>query len=274
MQPGEGEGGAPAQILLAGILNVTPDSFSDGGRFDALDDAVARGLELRAAGADWVDVGGESTRPGAAPVSADEELARVTPVVAALAAAGVPVSIDTRKPAVARAALTAGASVVNDVGGLTAPGMIEAIAAAGAGAVIMHMRGVPATMQRDTRCDDVVAYISAFLAERLAAARAGGIREIWLDPGIGFGKSAAQNVEILRRLPDLARLGAPIYVGASRKRFIGALTGVSSPMNRLGGSLGAAAAAASGGASVLRVHDVAATRHMLDVLLPCTPRLR
>jgi len=259
-------------VRIAGILNVTPDSFSDGARYPGVDAAVARGLQLWSEGADWVDVGGESTRPGAEPVPPAEERRRVVPVVAALAEAGAPVSIDTRRPEVAEAALAAGARVVNDVGGLSAPGMIEVVAEAGAGAVIMHMRGLPATMQRDTRYEDVVAAVSGFLAERLSAARAGGIREIWLDPGLGFGKSAEQNMALLRRLPALARLGAPLYVGASRKRFIGHITGVERPADRLGGSLGAAAAAAVAGAAVVRVHDVAATRHMLDVLLHCLPR--
>lgn len=252
---------------LVGILNVTPDSFSDGGHHLALDAAVSAGLRLRDEGAAWVDVGGESTRPGAPEVSADEECRRVLPVVAALVAAGVPVSIDTRKTAVARAALAAGAQVVNDVGGLRAPGMAEAVAAAGAGAVIMHMRGTPEDMQSRVAYDDVVADVRDFLGQRLQVARDAGITQVWLDPGIGFAKTVAQNLVLLRRLGELQDLGAPLYVGASRKSFIGAVTGARDPLDRLGGSIGAAVAAAGHGAAVLRVHDVAATRQALEVII-------
>lgn len=256
---------------LAGILNVTPDSFSDGGRFAAAEAAVERGLALVDEGAHWVDVGGESTRPGADPVAPAEEIRRVVPVVAALAERGVRVSIDTRRPEVAREALAAGAVVVNDVAGLTAPGMIEAVADAGAGAVVMHMRGTPQTMQRDTRYVDVVDEVRAFLDRQLAAARAAGIRELWADPGIGFGKSGDQCAELVRRLPELGGLDVPLYVGASRKSFLGRITGVAEAAERLPESLGVAAAAALSGAAVLRVHDVAATRRMLAVLTRCLP---
>jgi len=256
-----------AALRLVGILNVTPDSFSDGGLHASLEAAIARGLQLWEQGASWVDVGGESTRPGAAEVGVAEELARTVPVVEALVARGVQVSIDTRKAAVARAALAAGAVVVNDVGGLRAPGMVEAVAEAGAGAVIMHMRGTPEDMQQRLDYEDVVADVRDFLAGRLAVARDAGISPVWLDPGIGFAKSAEDNVVLLRRLGELLDLGAPLYVGASRKSFIGAITGVADPLDRLGGSLGAALAAARSGASVLRVHDVADTRHALEVMI-------
>ena len=257
--------------LLAGILNVTPDSFSDGGRFAATEAAVARGLAMQAAGAHWVDVGGESTRPGADPVPPAEEIRRVVPVVAALAEAGVRVSIDTRRAEVAREALAAGAVVVNDVAGLTAPGMVEVVAEAGAGAVVMHMRGDPRTMQRDTRYGDVVDEVRVFLAERIERAREAGITELWADPGIGFGKSGDQCAELVRRLPELGSLGVPLYVGASRKSFLGRITGVTEAAARLPESLGVAAAAALAGAAVLRVHDVGETRRMLAVLTRCLP---
>jgi dihydropteroate synthase len=254
-------------VRLVGILNVTPDSFSDGGRFLGVEAAVAQGIRMAGEGACWVDVGGESTRPGAPSIPAAEEIRRVMPVVERLVAAGIPVSIDTRKTLVAQAALSAGAEVVNDVGGLRAPGMMAAVAQAGAGAVIMHMRGSPADMQQRVSYDDVVEDVAAFLAERLAAARAAGISRLWLDPGIGFAKTVRQNLVLLRRLGELRRLGAPLYVGASRKSFIGAVTGVEDPLDRLGGSIGAALAAAKSGASVLRVHDVAATRQALAVMI-------
>ncbi len=260
------------QVKLVGILNVTPDSFSDGGCDRSPGEAIARGLALSEAGADWVDVGGESTRPGSMGVSLAEELSRVIPVVAGLAEKGVAVSIDTSRVEVARQALAAGAQVVNDVRALQAPGMVETVAQAGAGAVLMHMRGTPGTMQDSTRYEDVVGEVLHFLDTRLAVARQAGIAPVWVDPGIGFGKTTAQNLALLRELPRLAALGAPIYVGASRKRFIGDVTGVARPDARLGGSLGAAAAAAVGGAAVIRVHDVAETRRMLDVYLACAGR--
>lgn len=250
------------RVKIAGILNITPDSFSDGGLFSGAGGcaaAVARGVELHRQGADWVDVGGESTRPGAEPVSVQEQCRRVLPVVAGLVGKGIPVSIDTTQTEVARLALAAGAVVVNDVNGLQAPGMLEAIAEAGAGAVIMHRRGTPKTMQSNTDYNDLLEEVCAFLATRLAAAQAVGIRGVWLDPGIGFGKSVAQNCALIASVPRLAALGAPVYIGASRKSFIGALTGESSPSARVAGSLGAAIAACQAGAQVLRVHDVAET---------------
>ena len=255
-----------------GVLNVTPDSFSDGGLAvtadGSPDHAVALGLALCAAGADCVDVGGESTRPGADPVAVDEELARVIPVVAGLAAEGVVVSVDTRHALVASEALAAGASLVNDVGGLAPDtGMLAAIASAGAGYVIMHLRGEPRTMQDDPRFDDVVAEVEAELvAARDRALRAGiAVDAVALDPGIGFGKTLEHNLALLAAVPRLARLGAPLLVGTSRKSFIGHLTGVATPAERLAGSLSSAVLAARDGARILRVHDVAATVQALAV---------
>lgn len=265
---------SPSRPELAGILNVTPDSFSDGGRFydpANTDVAVARALRMVEEGATWIDVGGESTRPGADPVPVQEELRRVLPVVEALAARGLRVSIDTRKPEVARAALAAGAEVVNDVGGFALIGMIEAVAQADAGAVVMHMRGQPATMQRDTRYDDLTSEVRATLAERINHLKAAGVRRIWADPGIGFGKSPAGSAELLRRLCEFHDLGVPLYVGASRKSFIGALANERSPDRRLPGSLAAAAASVLGGVDVLRVHDVAETAQFLAVFGACRP---
>jgi len=262
--------GGSGRVEIAGILNVTPDSFSDGGNHFEVEVAIARGLEMAEAGANWIDVGGESTRPGSDGVEWEEELRRVLPVVAALSERGLAVSIDTSKPEVAREALKAGASVVNDVRALSAPGMVEVVATAGAGAVLMHMRGTPRTMQVHVEYEDVVQEVARFLEERLVVARTAGISPIWIDPGIGFGKTTDQNVELLRRLPEFGVLGVPVYVGASRKRFVGDLTEVEKASERLMGSLGAAAAAVRGGASVVRVHDVAETRRMLDVYLACS----
>jgi dihydropteroate synthase len=255
-----------------GVLNVTPDSFSDGGLALAADGspdrAVSLGLTLVAAGADCVDVGGESTRPGAAPVAVDDELARVVPVVERLAAEGVVVSVDTRHTAVARAALAVGASIVNDVGALTPDdGMLDAVAAAGAGYVIMHLRGEPRTMQDDPRFTDVIAEVEADLARARTRALAAGVaaEAVALDPGIGFGKTLEHNLALLAAVPRLARAGAPLLVGTSRKSFIGHLTGVAAPAERLAGSLASAVLAARDGARILRVHDVAATVEALAV---------
>jgi len=258
--------------VVMGVLNVTPDSFSDGGAvFDAAHDpgaAIARGLALVAQGADVVDVGGESTRPGATPVDVDEETARVIPVVAALAGAGVTVSIDTRHTAVARAALAAGAAIVNDVGGLAPDvGMLDAVREAGAAYVIMHLRGEPRTMQDAPHFDDVVSEVAAELTAAVARARAAGIAadQLAIDPGIGFGKTFADNVAILAALPRLTAGGLPVLVGTSRKAFLGHLTGVDAPSERLAGSLASAVLAARDGARILRVHDVAATVQALAV---------
>ncbi len=259
--------------VVMGVLNVTPDSFSDGGL--ALTDdgtpdrALAVGRALVAAGADCIDVGGESTRPGAEPVPVDEELARVVPVVAGLAADGIVVSVDTRHAAVARAALAAGASLVNDVGGLAPDaGMLDAVASAGAGYVLMHLRGEPRTMQDDPRFDDVVAEVEGELLAARAAATDAGIdpAAIALDPGIGFGKTLPHNLALLAAVPRLAALGSPLLVGTSRKSFLGHLTGVDEPAQRLAGSLASAVLAVRDGARIVRVHDVAATVEALAVV--------
>jgi dihydropteroate synthase len=240
--------------LVMGVLNVTPDSFSDGGRWFDRDAAIAHGVEMIAEGADVVDVGGESTRPGAEPVDEAEELRRVVPVVEALASR-VRVSVDTRKRGVAEAALAAGATLVNDV----TASLFDVAAAAGAGWVAMHMRGDPRTMQDDPRYDDVVAEVRDFLVERATAARETGVDEVWIDPGIGFGKNVDHNLALLAHLRTLVETGFPVLVGASRKRFLGVLTGVDDPADRLEGSLAAATWAMSAGAAMVRVHDVRAT---------------
>jgi dihydropteroate synthase len=241
-----------------GVVNVTPDSFSDGGLYLDPAAAIAHGEELAAQGAAILDIGGESTRPGAAPVAADEELRRVEPVIAALAGAAETISVDTSKATVAAAALDAGASIVNDVTALRGdPEMAALVADRGAGLVLMHMAGDPRTMQVNPQYGDVVAEVRDFLAARLEAAVAAGIDEsrIWLDPGIGFGKTVGHNLELIRGIPELARLGRPILLGTSRKSFIGRLDG-SPPDDRLGGTIATSILAAQAGAAVLRVHDV------------------
>jgi dihydropteroate synthase len=252
---------------LMGVVNVTPDSFSDGGLFLDPEAAIAHGHELVEQGAAILDIGGESTRPGAEPVEEAVELARVLPVIEGLAEAGAAISVDTSKAAVAAAALDAGAEIVNDVTALRGDPEMGAICAKrGATVVLMHMAGTPRTMQESPAYDDVVAEVRAFLTERLEAAIAAGIAEerIWLDPGIGFGKTAEHNMELLRRLGELADLGRPLLVGASRKSFIGKVDG-SSPGERLGGTIAASVLAAAEGAEVLRVHDVAEARQALAV---------
>jgi dihydropteroate synthase len=240
--------------LVMGVLNVTPDSFSDGGMWFDRDAAIARGLEMVAEGADVVDVGGESTRPGADPVDQAEEIRRVVPVVESLAPR-VRVSVDTRKPGVAQAALAAGATLLNDV----SASLFDVAAAAGAGWVAMHMRGEPRTMQDDPQYADVVAEVRDFLVERGERARAAGVGEVWIDPGIGFGKTIDHNLTLLAELRSLTATGFPVLVGASRKRFVGVLTGVEDPADRLEGSLAAAVWAMGEGAAMVRVHDVKAT---------------
>jgi dihydropteroate synthase len=251
-----------------GVLNVTPDSFSDGGLYLEPDAAVARAREMVGEGADLIDVGGESTRPGAAPVGVDEELRRVVPVLERLGdGQGVRISIDTSKARVANAAIAVGASFVNDVTALRGdPAMAGTVAAGGAELCLVHMLGEPRTMQEDPRYDDVVSDVKGFLEERLAFAVDEGIAEerTWLDPGIGFGKTLEHNLELLRRLDELVAIGRPLVVGVSRKRFIGALTDRAED-ERLAGSLAAAVIAAVRGASMVRVHDVAATRDALAV---------
>jgi dihydropteroate synthase len=247
--------------FLMGVVNVTPDSFSDGGRFAEPGAAVAQALRLAEEGADLVDVGGESTRPGARPVPADEEARRVVPVVEALRARGfpLPISVDTSKGAVARAALAAGADLVNDVTAVGDPELGRAAAEAGAAVVLMHTRGTPADMQSWARYGDVAAEIAAELEAALARAAAAGIarERTILDPGIGFAKTAEQSVEALARIGELRRLGRPLLVGPSRKSFIGKLTGAPAG-DRLPGTLAAVTACVLAGVEILRVHDVAA----------------
>ncbi|HYD99325.1 MAG TPA: dihydropteroate synthase, partial [Alphaproteobacteria bacterium] len=248
--------------LVMGIVNVTPDSFSDGGDFADPARAIAHGRALRAAGADILDIGGESTRPGAAPVPVEQEIARVVPVVRALAAEGAVVSIDTRRAATMRAALAAGARILNDVTALAGdPDSLGVAAASGAPVVLMHMQGEPRTMQADPRYDDVAFDIHDHLTARIAACAAAGIprARIVVDPGIGFGKTGAHNVDLLRQLTLLHGLGCPVMVGVSRKRFLAGLSRQEPPKERLAGSLAAALAALDQGCQILRVHDVAET---------------
>ncbi len=250
--------------LVMGVLNVTPDSFSDGGRFSGPADAIVAGLRLAAEGASIVDVGGESTRPGAAPVEVDEELHRVLPVVTALAERGIRVSIDTRHAQVAEAAVAAGATVVNDVS--ASEDLMAAAAAGGAGYVAMHARGEPATMQVDPRYDDVVGEVHGFLAVAAARARQAGCRQVWVDPGIGFGKTVEHNLALLAALPELVEAGHPVVVGASRKGFLGALTGGAPVDDRLEASVAVAAWAFHCGVDVVRAHDVAETVQALRLV--------
>lgn len=254
--------------LLMGIVNVTPDSFSDGGLYLDPEAAIRRGQALAAEGADILDVGGESTRPGAAAVDAREELARIVPVIEGLRSSGPRVSVDTSKAAVAERALAAGATIVNDVTALGDPAMGAVCAAAGAGLILMHMKGTPRTMQENPTYDDVVGEVRGFLGERVARAVKAGVAEasVWIDPGIGFGKTLEHNLELIRRLDELRELGRPIVLGASRKSFIGTITGRPAARERLGGSIAAGVLAAANGADVLRVHDVGATREALAVL--------
>lgn len=256
------------RTAVMGILNVTPDSFYDGGRRLKAEKAVADAMAMVEAGADIIDIGGESTRPGASPVSLDEELARVLPVIRSLRRlTQVPVSIDTYKAGVAEAALAEGADIVNDVSALTFDaGMAGLVAAEKVPVVLMHMQGTPRTMQVDPRYDDVVAEVRDFLARRVGFAVQRGIErdKIIIDPGIGFGKTLEHNLTLLRELPALARLGAPLLVGVSRKGFIGKLLGTAAE-DRLEGSLAAVVVAVLGGAHVVRVHDVKATRDAVRV---------
>ena len=254
--------------LVMGIVNVTPDSFSDGGRYADPTAAVAHGRAMIEEGAAIIDVGGESTRPGAESVTAAAELGRVLPVLAELARdADVPLSIDTRHAEVARACVEAGATIINDVSGFRDAAMVELATACDAGVIVMHMLGEPGTMQDAPHYDDVVAEISGYLAAQAAALEAAGVARdrIALDPGIGFGKTAAHNLELLRRLDDVAARGYPVVAGASRKRFIGEVTGETVPARRFGGSVAAALWAVGHGAAVVRVHDVAGTVQALRV---------
>ena len=252
-----------------GIVNVTPDSFYDGGRYGSVEAVLAYARRLIAEGADLIDIGGESTRPGAAPVSAEEESARVLPVVTALRAeTDLPISIDTTKAAVAAAALAAGADLVNDVSAARFdPAMLPLAAECRAGIVLMHMQGTPATMQEAPKYGNVVREVAAFLAERAAAARAAGVaaHRILVDPGIGFGKRAEHNLALLAHLDALVALGFPVLVGPSRKAFLGVLTG-DPPEGRLAASLAAVVLAVARGACAVRVHDVAEARRALAVV--------
>ncbi len=253
--------------IVIGVVNVTPDSFSDGGEWLDARAAIAHGRELIAQGAAILDVGGESTRPGAEPVAEAEELRRVLPVLKGLAGAGARLSIDTSKAAVAAAAIDAGATIVNDVTALRGdPAMAALVAGRGCDVCLMHMLGEPRTMQRHPVYDDVVADVKAFLAARLEFAVAQGIAEhrVWLDPGIGFGKTVDHNLELLRRLGELAELGRPLVVGTSRKSFLGTITG-RGPQERVAGTIATNVLALAAGASIFRVHDVAEARDALAV---------
>ena len=252
----------PGRVLVMGILNITPDSFSDGGRYLEPAAAIARAHELTAAGADILDLGAESTRPGSLPVAAEEQLRRLMPVVEALAGSGACLSIDTGSAQVASAALAGGAHIVNDVTALGDPAMAGVVAAAGAGLVLMHMQGSPATMQYAPHYDDVVREVREFLGARMAIAVAAGVaREcVALDPGIGFGKSIEHSLRLIARLDELAVLGRPVLLGASRKSFLGRLIGEAAPDQRLEAGLAAASIGAFLCARIIRTHDVAATR--------------
>jgi dihydropteroate synthase len=255
-------------VLIVGVLNLTPDSFSDGGRFSSVEHAVEAGVQMAEQGAHWIDVGGESTRPGAVPVAEPEEIDRVVPTIKALCSrlgGRVRISIDTYKADTARAALAAGATVVNDIsGGLLDPPILGVAAQAGATMVLGHLRGRPATMMSEVHFDDVVAEVARELGQRIAAARASGCSDVWADPGIGFGKTGQHNLRLLAELAVLRRdLGVPVMVGVSKKRFIGDLTGQPAKA-RVFGTAAAVTAAVLGGADAVRVHDVG---EMRDVVL-------
>jgi dihydropteroate synthase len=267
---------AASPVHVMGVINVTPDSFSDGGRFADLDAALLQARRLIAEGADILDIGGESTRPGAAPVPESEEIGRVAPLIAAIRAESpIPISIDTMKPAVARAAVAAGATMWNDVTALRhSPDSLAVAAELGCDIVLMHMQGEPGTMQAEPHYDDVVAEVAAFLAERAEAAMAAGVarERLWLDPGVGFGKHRVRhNLPLLAGLDRIVALGFPVLLGASRKSFIGAVDGGNPPADqrppheRLGGSIAAALAGATAGVAAVRVHDVRETVQALRV---------
>jgi dihydropteroate synthase len=257
------------RTVVMGIVNVTPDSFSDGGQYSSTDDAVRHAIEMAGDGADLLDVGGESTRPGSDPVSVDEEQARVVPVIEGLARElpDVPISVDTRKPEVARAALEAGASIVNDISAGREPEMFDVVRASGAGMVLMHMKGEPKSMQEGPTYHDVVAEVRGFLGERVEAAIATGIgrEHLCVDPGIGFGKTLEHNLELLRRLDEIAALGFEVVIGTSRKSFLGRLTGRDDPHERVAATVATIVLALERGATVFRVHDVAPTADALKV---------
>lgn len=266
-------GMVPPQVM--GILNVTPDSFYDGGRHQGVDQAVDRALQMLDEGADWVDVGGESSRPGALPVGREEEQARVVPVVRGILAARpqARVSVDTVRSSTAAAALEAGARAVNDISALGDPAMAPLVASAGCELVLMHMQGTPWDMQRAPTYTDVVEEVRTWLDGRARLARAAGVdpSRILLDPGFGFGKNDLHNAALFRGLPRLVSLGYPVVVGVSRKSFIGRTLGLPQPQDRLEGSLALAALAVWQGAQVLRVHDVRATRRVVDMIAAVRP---
>lgn len=256
------------RTVIMGILNVTPDSFSDGGQYVNRDRAIEHGMSLARSGADIVDVGGESTRPGAAEVPAAEEISRVCTVIAALALdLDVPLSVDTRHAEVAKAAQKAGATIINDVSGFRDPAMVEVAAGSDAGVVIMHMLGEPGTMQDAPVYGDVVAEVCSYLAGQAALLESAGVARsrIAIDPGIGFGKTSRHNLELLRGMAQISSLGYPVLVGVSRKRFIGELTGEAIPLHRKTGSIAAGLWATHHGADIVRVHDVKQTREAIRV---------
>lgn len=255
----------PGRTLICGIINITPDSFSDGGKCACKEDAVSQALALEAQGADMLDIGGESSRPGSAPVPLEEEKRRVLPVLEALAGrVRIPVSVDTCKPEMAVLALKAGADIINDITGFRDPAMVAAAAAGGAGAIIMHMQGEPRTMQAAPFYTDVVAEVKSFLAARAAELRQAGVTDIMLDPGIGFGKTLEHNLALIARLGEIRALGYPVFLGVSRKKFINTLAG-GEPHERLAGTIAACVAGAANGADIIRVHDVAECRQAMLV---------
>lgn len=253
--------------LIMGVINVTPDSFSDGGVHLDPARAISAGLEMARAGADLVDVGGESTRPGALPVHVDEEMGRVVPVVTALVESGLVVSIDTTKPEVASAALEVGAEIVNDVTAAGSDRMIEVLAGSGAGVILMHMKGTPRTMQQDPVYDDVVAEVAGFLEDRAGQVIDGGVdsASVAIDPGIGFGKTSTHNLELIDGLPRLVESGYPVVLGTSRKAFLGRITGIDDPGARDGVTAVTTALGFERGARVFRVHDVVSSRAALSL---------
>ncbi|PSB92181.1 dihydropteroate synthase [Candidatus Pandoraea novymonadis] len=250
-----------------GILNITPDSFSDGGKFLRLEMALRHAEQLIADGADILDIGGESTRPGAQALSLDQELERVVPIVEALSGCGIPLSVDTYKPVVMQAVLSAGADMINDIWGFRKPGAIDAVKESHAVLCVTHMRGDPKTMQEAPLYEDVVTEVGSFLDDRVKALVAAGIEQtrIFLDPGYGFGKCLAHNLSLVKHLPMFMRDGMPILVGMSRKRMLGEITGRKVPAERLAASIAAVLCAAERGATIVRVHDVAETVDALKV---------
>lgn len=264
------------RVLVMGIVNVTPDSFSDGGIFFDADRAADHGVELVRQGADILDIGGESTRPGADPVTVEEELRRVAPVIERLAGrVQVPISIDTMKAEVARRAIEAGARIINDVTALRGDAEMAVVAReTGAGVVLMHMIGTPRTMQQEAVYTDVVAEVAAFLSERMTFAESAGIERerIVLDPGVGFGKTLDHNVALFRRMHELAQLGRPLLVGPSRKAFLGRLLGGAPPDERIEGTIAAVVAAICAGARIVRVHDVGPVARAVAVARELAPR--